>query len=1131
MTPVDQVARDTAINISKSYVVSAPAGSGKTGLLTLRVLKLLSAVKKPEEILCFTFTNKAANEMHERVLSALLEARPYLNIPFPESISHFDKTRINIALKALQQNIRYNWNLLSNPKRLQIMTIDSFSRSITNQLPISSKIGTQSEIESLPYSLYREAVLNYFEYIFSKQDHSDIENILDHLDGNIDHLADFFIDLLANRDQWLPILYSTKTQTRAYLTDTIQHWFLGFVKHTFNHIKPFESELLSIIDYAANNLIVSGSDSTITRLAKFDRIPEPSFDSISHFWQPLVELLFTSSGLMRKKLTRNEGFPPEKNAPDKKLAKNMKSLFLSLTNEMSKDNELCEHLLQLKRIPTVIYNDHHWFTLESLISELPKLVAFLKLTFTKNQALDFTEVSQCAINAFNEEGEISDIAMILDYEIKHILVDEFQDTSYVQLNLLRLLTQQWQPNGEKTLFIVGDAMQSCYAFRNANVGIFLNIKQNGLPSLSINPLQLIENFRSSKEIVTWVNRVFEQSFPAESSVEKGSVSYSKAHAFNKNVPDSYVKIFGFSNEEEIENEYDFISKEVQNLNHAHPEDSIAILVKNRTHLKWLANSLTSYKVDYEAVEMNRLVDKPIIIDLTSILRAWLNIGDRIAWLAVLRAQWCGLSLATLHDLCQYDQAIDEGESYNIWTRMCCVEDDPRINAADKTRIIKVRQCFQRAFNERARFSLSQIVESIWVNLGGHYSAKSEGDLNDASVFFQLIARQEKYSQLKDWTLFEKSLNELYAEPQAQGKNPVKIMTMHKSKGLEFDTVFLPGLHRSSKSEQSKLINWLEIIDSNNENHFILSPVTKKNEKETDSLTKFIRQFEQGKKAREETRLLYVACTRARKRLYLTAEFDENKVKQNKHKPAANSMLSKIWSSVKNDIEYKFNTGPIGDRAENLKTSSNQVLTRLPVDITIHNFPDNSNQVNSQFDNSNFDSQSFLDNDEQARHIGIGFHYILSFLAQAQEGFWYTIVDHIQWIQRAFLLAGCPTLNEEKQVFNDIKINVDKLMSDNTAKWVLNSNHEDSESELEIYHSEHGQLIIDRTFISEDNVRWIIDYKTTKPNTNQPIPDFIREQEVLHKTQLERYADVFSSEQRSVKKALYFPFICQLAVIE
>ncbi len=147
----DQTQRDQALDISQSFIVQAPAGSGKTELISQRYLALLSYCDQPESILAITFTRKAAAEMRLRIIRALESASQTM----PEE-SYKQKTW-HLANAAMQQDRSKNWNLLSNTSRMKIVTIDSLNASLTRQMPLLSKMGTAVAPVDQPEALYLEA--------------------------------------------------------------------------------------------------------------------------------------------------------------------------------------------------------------------------------------------------------------------------------------------------------------------------------------------------------------------------------------------------------------------------------------------------------------------------------------------------------------------------------------------------------------------------------------------------------------------------------------------------------------------------------------------------------------------------------------------------------------------------------------------------------------------------------------------------------------------------------------------------------------------------------------------------------------------------------------------------------------
>ncbi len=160
--PNDYAEREQALDIRQSFIVQAPAGSGKTEILTQRYLNLLSHnTTAPESIIALTFTNKAANEMHHRIYSALLSvADP------PPGEAHKQKT-YTLAKKALKNSDKHHWNLLKNPRRLRIMTIDAFCQLLSNRLIYEAEDALNAEVTDKPESLYQDTIDKFIRSTYS----------------------------------------------------------------------------------------------------------------------------------------------------------------------------------------------------------------------------------------------------------------------------------------------------------------------------------------------------------------------------------------------------------------------------------------------------------------------------------------------------------------------------------------------------------------------------------------------------------------------------------------------------------------------------------------------------------------------------------------------------------------------------------------------------------------------------------------------------------------------------------------------------------------------------------------------------------------------------------------------------
>ncbi|HLS51435.1 MAG TPA: UvrD-helicase domain-containing protein, partial [Burkholderiaceae bacterium] len=171
--PSDAAQRQAAIDPSDSFIVQAPAGSGKTELLTDRLLALLALVNRPEEIVAITFTRKAAAEMQARVLAKLQSAQG------PEPSQPHLRQSWHLARQALARDAELGWNLLKYPARLSIRTIDAFCAALVRTMPWSSTLGGVPAITDDARALYEEAAIETLSLI---DEMPAVANFVEHLD-------------------------------------------------------------------------------------------------------------------------------------------------------------------------------------------------------------------------------------------------------------------------------------------------------------------------------------------------------------------------------------------------------------------------------------------------------------------------------------------------------------------------------------------------------------------------------------------------------------------------------------------------------------------------------------------------------------------------------------------------------------------------------------------------------------------------------------------------------------------------------------------------------------------------------------------------------------------------------------
>ena len=1046
----DHVQRQQALDASESFLVQAPAGSGKTELLTQRLLVLLQSVAKPEAILAITFTRKAAAEMRERVIKALCRARD--NTP-PES-DHAQTTWL-LARAVLQQDEHHNWQLLSNPSRLNIMTIDSLCASLVKRLPLASGIGGMPNVSESAKPLYVKAVR---QLLMDLRDdavpwHQALGHLLAHCDNRVDRVESLLASMLARREQWLGAIQGAKAHENLY--QRLESALLQVREYTLAQIEHHVPQMLreqmrSTHAFVVKNLELSTTDNVI-------------------FWQQLADcLLKKDKAQWRKSLTAACGFPAPSKAKDseqKAYFQAMKQLALEVIDALQEIPLAAYWLHEVRCLPPLHYTEGQQIILQALLTVLPVLAAHLSLVFSEAQEIDFTEIGLRAIDALGSEDAPTDLAMAMDVRLDHILVDEFQDTSPLQCQLLGKLTQEWQSGDGRTLFLVGDPMQSIYRFRQADVGLFLQVKANGLGQIKPTFLRLTSNFRSAPVIVDWVNQTFAQVFVAEDDYLAGAVACAQADATQPQCDESEVKIF--LHEQETVFPW---ATQIGQLQVQYPGERIAILVRSRQHLDPVLHALQRADIGYQSVDVESLAQRVVVQDLLSLTKALWCHADRIAWFSILRAPWCGLTLADITHL------IESRSEYTVWQ---CLHDDDAVTSLSvdgQRRLRIIVTVLGGIISQRGRLSLRQQVESIWLQLQGPACVQHAQDVDNARLFFELLDSCCQQGRLFDLSLLESRLYDLKAQTLAS-KSTIQVMTIHKSKGLEFDTVILPGLERRTRVADQPMLLWEHLILA--AKPVLLMAPLKKPEADQDPIYHYLYRREQHKQWEESKRLLYVAATRAKKRLWLIGAVSQ--LEEGYKAPVKSSLLGLLWPMVK-DVPLR--EGDV--LAYGIVEHS---LSRL-----VHMLDVERRSITSIINSGENRPPAWQAQTHFLPAIGTILHrYLAHWVGQdvpALQEKWSSVEGNVraQLIELGVSGAGLTDATCEVIAAGE------RLLASKMASWLLKKHQEDHvEYPLVLSGKRH---VLDRTFIDEKGQRWIVDYKYT----DRVNPSYIE--------QLQRYAQAW-----------------------
>lgn len=1056
----DQDVRRRALTASQSFLVEAPAGSGKTELLIQRYLRLLAVVQRPESVVAVTFTRKAAAEMKGRVLQALLSAAAGK----PVESDYAQLTR-DLANAVLDQDRRHDWRLLEDASRLQIQTIDSLCAMLTRQMPLLAGFGSPPQVIEHAEHLYRFAAR---QTIVKLAETGDLQQIFRdatvHFDGDLRRLEGQIANMLAKRDQWTRALESIDSETlQAEIEATLRECIADRVQRAWD-LWPKE---------------IPGR-------------PLASLDVIEQWCAFAEEFLLKDKASARKKKPHTailEGLP-----------------------------EFCEALHEARLQPPAQLSQEQCKLIADFSAILRVALYELEDVFRERAQVDFTRITQAAVAALGPPDRPTDLAYRLDYRIEHLLVDEFQDTSLGQYELLDRLTAQWSLGDGRTLFAVGDPMQSIYRFRDAEVSLFMRAAERRMiGSVPVEPLRLTSNFRSRPEIVRWINESFRKIMPADDNAAYGDVALREAVAARAGRGVAPV-LHAFVDDDGTREAARVVELAREALNRG----SAAILVRTRPQLHAILPALREAQVPYEAIDIDALTDEQHTLDLLSLTRAIHHRGDWLSWLACLRAPWCGLTLADLLQL------VGDAPKSGIFDLLSDAERVAGLSADGRSRAVRFQKIIAKALLAFGRYPLREVVEAAWVALGGPAALTSENQRQDAQNFFELLDEFGGGGLVPDFGVLEERLRFLFAKPHVHAGPFVQVMTIHAAKGLEFNTVIVPQLHAGARSGEPELLMWTERLRADGSEGLLIAGLPRAGDK--DPFYRFVSHELQIKESAENRRLLYVAATRAKEQLHLLGCVESNS-KQDNYKKPSHCFLSLLWDTVEPVFDEAWNhfvQERPGQQVLPLSAVPQTTLRRLPGDWILP-VPEPTAPWRPPFQKESPSEREVTYEwvSDTGRHIGTVVHDFLRRIAEEGVAHWTgdRVESHARFVRDELMRLG--VARSELAFATDRALSSLKhVLTSDRGRWILFP-HNRAESEWALTgvigdRLETGR--IDRTFVDEAGRRWIIDYKTGA-HEGSDRESFLRQEQRRYRAQLEAYASLLQQAGESaVSVGLYFPLL-------
>lgn len=1092
----DQSARTSALDPTRSFIVQAPAGSGKTGLLVRRFLLLLASVSQPEEILAITFTRKATAEMSARILAALRAAETPGDLDADPQIHA-------LAQQALAHDRKQQWHLLENPQRLKIETIDAFGFELVRNMPWSSGFGATPDIlaEHQSMAFYREAAQRTLGHLEQGPPRADYcATVLRLVDVQFARAQQLLATMLEKREHWLRVLRRTPIARANY--EAMWQAVITQELATLTHLipAPVQASVVALARFAAQNLRATDPAHPLVACVDLSAWPPTQVETLA-VWRGLATLLLTGQQTLRKQVNKNLGFPAT--------AKPEKQQFHECIAMLDAIPDRAAQLARITLLPDGEFSDSQWQLLESLLHLLPLAAAELQLLFKEDNCCDYSEISLRAERALGEADVPSTLALSLDYRLSHILMDEVQDTAKGQLELVRKLTEGWHPGDGRTLFFVGDPMQSIYRFREAEVANFLTIQQQGIGTVQPTRLVLQTNFRSAPALVEWYNRVFADIFPDHNEITRAAIQYAPSLARPQDAHTAEVQ-FHAHIDGTADSEATTICAAITAHLHRDPTLTIGVLARYRSHLYALATTLRQHGIPYQAVELEPLSTRPAIQDLLALTRALLQPADRIAWLAILRAPWCGLTLPDLSLLASDARTLLE--LANDATVVARLSDD------GQARLRRLLTQLTIPLTKRGRNSLRQVVTAAWLQLAGP-CCLSATQLADCETYLALLDDLTRQYPLLTAATLQAAVARLWSDTAVAC--PVQLLTIHKAKGLEFDVVILPQLHRRPRNPDPQLLRWAHLPEQ------LLVAGLGHRRAGQDLFTDYLKNLEHDRQHNETIRLLYVACTRARRWLHLSMNLTtaENGRDDGQCKPPARgSLLHHLWPAIQSELHpTPATTAPAAP------PPAVPALARLPVAWRSTVLEELTASPTTATADLAPRADPEVHHNDAARMTGIALHQLLE---QIHGDDWRAHLardaDRFIATSRATLLEagiiGPPLARALKQLTTALA----QLQTDTRAEWIFSPKHTNIECEWAVTGHLDGvatNIIIDRSFVDADGLRWIIDFKSSQPQRGS-LATFIAKERNQYQSQLDHYATIIAQlEPRPathIRLGLYFP---------
>jgi ATP-dependent exoDNAse (exonuclease V) beta subunit len=439
-----------------------------------------------------------------------------------------------------------------------------------------------------------------------------------------------------------------------------------------------------------------------------------------------------------------------------------------------------------------------------------------------------------------------------------------------------------------------------------------------------------------------------------------------------------------------------------------------------------------------------------------------------------------------------------------------------------------------ALETRDTLPLAEWLELTWLRLGAADAYPAE-DFRHARAFFDALSERVASGEWAGAQHIGTLLEDLFAQSQSTGSNPVQLMTIHRAKGLEFDHVFIPSLDRDLNRGREPLLRWLDLPRTSGESDLVMAPVPTIGDDEGGDVSRYVKRLASKRAANEQVRLLYVAATRARRSLHVSAA--PRTRADGTVGPRNGTLLARLWPAIAPPGAAAGEQPTIEDpgaaprQEEGVETAVSVIgaptLRRLETDWSPPDLERMAGLPHLPVSRQSLEPPEFSWVGETARHIGTVVHAELEKIAAREQS---PNPDEIE-TQRGFYAYqlrrhGVPE-PELMRAADAVVRALTRTVNSARGQWIFAPGHREARSEWMLTGIAAGRLtnvVIDRSFMDADGVRWVIDFKTSS-HEGGALETFLEHEMQRYRPQLETYvALVRALGTAPVRAGLYFPLL-------